>query len=60
LARSAFEVGSAADDPRDRIIYDKDTGALFYDADGSGAQAAVKFAQIGAGLPLSNADVIIF
>ena len=43
----------------DRIIYDKDDGFLFYDADGTGAAAAVKFANLSKGLALSNADFIV-
>jgi serralysin len=34
-------------DANDYIVYDTDSGALLYDADGSGAGAAVQFAQIG-------------
>ena len=43
----------------DRIIYDKDDGFLFYDADGTGAAAAVKFANLSKGLALTNADFIV-
>ena len=59
LAVGALEVGSAAADLLDRIIYNKETGALSYDADGSGSAAAIKFAQLATGLTLSNADFVI-
>ncbi len=59
LSVSAFEVGSAADDLQDRIIYNSNTGALLYDADGSGSQAAVKFAQVATDLSISNSDFVI-
>ncbi|CAK0763274.1 serralysin [Gammaproteobacteria bacterium] len=48
LAVSAFVVGTQAMDANDRIIYNKPTGALYYDADGVGTAAQqVQFAQIG-------------
>lgn len=59
LAESAFEIGSAADDRLDRIIYNTATGAVFYDADGSGSKAAVEFAQLATKLSLSNSDFVI-
>ena len=40
--------GDAAD-ADDYILYDTDSGALFYDADGSGAGAKVQFALVGSG-----------
>ncbi|MBB4067228.1 beta strand repeat-containing protein [Gellertiella hungarica] len=44
-----------------RIIYEMDTGKLFYDADGSGAGAAIQFALLSANLRgLSNKDFVIF
>lgn len=33
--------------PEHRIVYDTDTGSLYYDADGAGGTAAVKFAILG-------------
>jgi Ca2+-binding RTX toxin-like protein len=51
-------VGTA--DAEDRIIYNKGTGALFYDPDGTGALGAVQYATVTAGLTLSNADFIVF
>ncbi len=35
-----------AHDASDRIIYEKDTGRLFYDADGTGTVAGVYFATL--------------
>ncbi|MGQ0673541.1 MAG: hypothetical protein ACT4N2_11800 [Hyphomicrobium sp.] len=43
-ADAFFVVGSGPRDADDRIIYNADTGRLQYDADGSGAGAAVTFA----------------
>lgn len=61
LAAAAFKnLASGVKDADDRIIYDGNTGALSYDADGSGAAVEVKFAQLSSGLNLSNFDFILF
>ena len=60
LTSAAFFVGTAAHDGNDHIIYDKAHGALYFDADGSGAGAAIEFATVTAGLKLSAADFIIY
>ncbi|WP_139026354.1 calcium-binding protein [Methyloversatilis universalis] len=54
LAATAFQSSddAVADTAAVRILYDSSSGALYYDADGSGAGAAVQFAQIGSGLSL--------
>jgi Ca2+-binding RTX toxin-like protein len=59
LASSAFHTGSAAHDSSDRIVYNKSAGALYYDADGTGVAAPVKFAQLAAGLGLTHADFYV-
>jgi Ca2+-binding RTX toxin-like protein/methionine-rich copper-binding protein CopC len=60
----AFHAGGdvlAAIEADDRILYDTTTGFLYYDADGSGATAAIKFALIGAGAhpTLAAADFML-
>ena len=47
-------------DPNDYILYDFSTGALSYDADGSGPTAAIKFAQLPVGLYLSDTNFILY
>jgi len=59
LASGAFFIGSAAHDIDDRIIYDSASGALYYDSNGSAADGSVKFAQLSAGLALTNADFYV-
>jgi Ca2+-binding RTX toxin-like protein len=54
LSTSAFHVGTAAADATDRIVYNSTTGALYFDADGKGGEAQVKFA-VMTGLPFLNA-----
>ena len=63
LAENAFYVGTSARDLDDRIIYDKKSGKLLYDADGNkaGGVAAVQIALIGSGSmkDLQNTDFIV-
>jgi Ca2+-binding RTX toxin-like protein len=60
LAKDAFRIGKEAQDSSDRIIFNAKTGALFYDADGSGSEhAAVKFAQLKAKAALTEADFLV-
>ena len=56
LSAAAFRADTAAADADDRIVYDAATGRIWYDADGNGAGAQILFAQVTAGLALTNAD----
>jgi Ca2+-binding RTX toxin-like protein len=56
LAKGYFAIGSVAKDGNDYILYDKHTGYLRYDADGSGKGASILFAKMAAGLGLTYAD----
>lgn len=59
LLNSEFRKGASAQDADDHIIYQKGTGALFYDADGTGGIAQVKFAQFDAGQKLTASDFVV-
>ncbi|GEC32408.1 calcium-binding protein [Sinorhizobium fredii USDA 205] len=53
------DIAAAKVDASDRLLYDGDTGALFYDADGSGAGKAVQFAVLGNKAAITSADFFI-
>ena len=60
LAQSAFHAGRFAGDADDRILYDRGTGKIFYDADGSGGTAPVLFAEVSPGTNLTHLDFSAF
>ena len=61
LSYSAFTVNTSgqAVDSLDRIIYESDTGALWYDADGIGGTARLLVATLGTGLALTRSDFFV-
>lgn len=59
LAQAQFTLGTAATDSSDRFIYNQATGALFFDADGTGANQQVQIATLSTGLALTHADISI-
>ncbi len=62
LTASQFHAGAgakAAQDAADRIIYNTTTGALYYDADGIGGQAAIAIVQLKGQPALTAADILI-
>ncbi len=61
LTAGAFNTGAAATQADDRIIFDTRTGALMYDADGAGGNAAVQFATLtGLTGRLTAVDIISY
>ena len=58
LALSEFRKGTAAQDSDDHIIYDRGSGALYYDPDGLGGAAEVQFAQLDPGTRLKASDIL--
>ena len=61
LPAGAFATGASATEADDRIIFNASTGALLYDADGSGAGLAIQFATLsGLTGTLTAEDFIVF
>jgi serralysin len=60
MTLSSFEFWKSttglAHDSNDRIIYETDTGKLFYDSNGSAAGGSVQIATLATNLALTNAD----
>jgi Ca2+-binding RTX toxin-like protein len=59
LTKDFFYVGTKAHDANDHIIYNKKTGALYYDADGTGHQAQVQIATLSKNLKMSYHDFFV-
>lgn len=62
LAAPAFlsNTSGFAADASDRIIYESDTGRLYFDSDGTGVAERVHFATLTTGLTLTSADFFVF
>ncbi|WP_457660909.1 calcium-binding protein [Sinorhizobium medicae] len=58
-AQFASNTTGLAADADDRIIYESDTGNLFYDADGDGAGGSVQFATLTANIAITAGDFLI-
>lgn len=56
LNKQFFTIGTKARDKNDYLLYNKKTGTLSYDADGSGKSAAIAFAKLKAGLKMGAAE----
>lgn len=60
LSAADFKFSTQTLDSSDRIIYNQSTGALFYDADGSGSSAALQIALLGSRpVGIDNTDFTI-
>lgn len=63
IAAGAFVTGSggvAAGDANDRILYDRASGELYYDPDGTGAVAQTLFARVTIDTVLTSTDFLVF
>ena len=54
-----FVKGSTAIDSNDYVIYNATTGAVTYDADGSGVDVGIQIAMLGLNLALTAADFVV-
>ena len=59
ITTAQFNLGSVAADASDRLIYNQNTGALFFDVDGIGEAAQVQFATLSTNLAMTNADFLV-
>jgi len=59
LSSKFFVTGSKAKDKNDYLVYNKNTGALSYDADGSGSGKAVLIATLSKNLKLTTSDFYV-
>jgi hypothetical protein len=59
LSAESFAIGLQAKDANDKIIYNDETGALLYDADGNGSAEAIQFARVDANLSLTASHFFI-
>jgi VCBS repeat-containing protein len=60
LSANAFVQGDTPGDSSDRILYDLVSGRIFFDSDGTGAAAAILFAQVTPGTALTHGDFYVY
>ncbi|MGO4387392.1 cadherin domain-containing protein [Microvirga sp. 2YAF29] len=59
IKTNEFYQGTKANDKDDHVIYNKKTGALYYDADGTGSQAQVQIATLSKNLKMTYKDFFV-
>jgi Ca2+-binding RTX toxin-like protein len=59
LKKAFFKVADKAKDKNDYLVYNKKTGVLSYDADGSGSAKAVEIAKLTKNLKLTQDDFFV-
>lgn len=59
LSKSYFVAGSKAKDKNDYVGYDKKSGLLWYDADGSGSGKSVEIGKLSKGLKMTHVEFIV-
>jgi Ca2+-binding RTX toxin-like protein len=58
VSPSELQLGTAANDPNDFVIYDRETGRLYIDVDGDGAGAQIHFATLSTKPKLDSDDFL--
>jgi serralysin len=59
MNKAFFKVGDGADDENDYVIYNNETGYLYYDRDGSGSAEAVAIAKLKPHLQVTPNDFFV-
>lgn len=59
LSASRFHAGTSAQTADHRIVFDAATGALYYDADGSGAQSQIQLAVVNHNGSITHEDFLV-
>ena len=59
LDASQFRLGSSARDRNDRFIYNRNSGVLYYDSDGSGSKEQVAIAKLNGNVALQASDFVL-
>jgi Ca2+-binding RTX toxin-like protein len=59
LGATQFVLGTTALDANDRFIYNRTTGALFFDLDGNGATAQVQIATLNSLPSINSNDIFV-
>jgi|GEM_PF-1140959 len=54
-----FKIGTTASDHNDYIVYNSNTGGLYYDADGNGSAVAIQIALLGSKPNLTHTDFVV-
>ncbi|HEY9817492.1 MAG TPA: calcium-binding protein, partial [Candidatus Obscuribacterales bacterium] len=60
LSPEQFRLGSVARNESDRFLYNRSTGQLFFDADGSGRGDRILVARLSNNAQLSHSDIVLF
>lgn len=59
LQDAQFVTGSVARDADDRVLYDRGSGALYFDVDGAGGYDALQVATLSPNLALAASDFVV-